>query len=244
VIQCLYILKSDGEPLFWKSLDDNVCIDLDNIPHYVKNSVALFHARSSTSSEKVYTLQHEDCIWAYAFFRSFVLVALIPHGSNLVNVKYMLLSIGRKIAHEYGSSINSWNGGISEITHIQDIIDQYTSIDLSPLSTETLEKIDLLITKALERPEIAFVGIFDSRGKMVRGNVPELHLFRIAVEVSQGVIKPVMDIAPTSINSGDNKVQMLRVNSLTVAAAALPTESTLNAISTVGELAHALNELV
>ena len=53
-----------------------------------------------------------------------------------------------------------------------------------------------------------------------------------------------MDIAPTSISSGDNTIQMLRVNSLTVAVATLPTESTLNAISVVGEIAHALNELL
>ncbi len=244
MIQCLYIIKSDGEPLYGKSLEDDTCVDLKGLPHYVTNSVALFHARSSTSSEKVYTLQSDDNIWAYAFFRSFALVALTPAEENKPNLKYMLLSLGRRIAHDYGSTIQSWHNEISEISSVDEIIDQYTSIDLSPLSSEILEKIDKLINTALERPELAFVGIFDSRGKMVRGNVPELHLFRLEVEVSQGVIKPVMDIAPTSITSGDYKVQMLRVNSLTVAAAALPTESTLTAISVVGELAHAINELL
>lgn len=244
MIQCLYLIKSDGEPLFGKSLDEDSIIDMQSLPHYVKNSVALFHSRSSTSSERVYTLQHDNNIWAYAFFHSFVLVALMPLGENLATLKYMLLSIGRRIAHEYGSLIQSWGHGFSDVVALEDIIDRYTSIDLSPLSTEDLVKIDELIDSALERPEIAFVGIFDSRGKMVRGNVPEIHLFRLEVEISQGVIKPVMDIAPTSISSGDNTIQMLRVNSLTVAVATLPTESTLNAISVVGEIAHALNELL
>jgi hypothetical protein len=244
MIQCLYIIKSDGEPIYGKSLEEECCEDLDSLPQYVKNSVALFHSRSSTSSEKVYTLEHNGCIWAYAFFSSFALVALTSAEQNLTNLKYMLLSIGRKIAQEYGTTIQSWNSNISDIVDVDEIIERYTSIDLTPLSPEILEKIDQLIDTALEKPEIAFVGIFDSRGKMVRGNVPELHLFRLEVEVSQGVIKPVMDIVPTSISSGDNRVQMLRVNSLTVAAAALPSESTLNAVSVVGEIAHTLNELL
>ena len=244
MIQYLYIIKSDGEPIYGKSLTDDANIDLQSLPHYVKNSVALFHSKSSTSSERVYTLQHDDTIWAYAFFHSFALVALMPTGENLVSLKYILLSIGRRVSHEYGSMIESWNHGISDLSSLEEIINQYTSIDLSPLSPDALIKIDELINNALERPEIAFVGIFDSRGKMVRGNVPELHLFRLEVEISQGMIKPIMDIAPTSIISGDNKVQMLRVNSLTIAAASLPSESSLNAISVVGEIAHTLNELL
>ena len=244
MIQCLYLIKSDGEPLFGKSLDEDSIIDLQSLPHYVTNSVALFHSRSSTSSERVYTLQHDNHIWAYAFFHSFALVALMPLGENLATLKYMLLSIGRRISQEYGSLIQSWDHGFSDIVALEDIIDRYTSIDLSPLSPDDLVKIDELIDSALVRPEIAFVGIFDSRGKMVRGNVPEIHLFRLEVEISQGVIKPVMDIAPTSISSGDNTIQMLRVNSLTAAVAALPTESTLNAVSVVGEIANSLNELL
>lgn len=244
MIQRLYIIKSDGEPLYGKSFEEDKCIDIHNLPHYVKNSVSLFHSRSSTSSEKVYTLQHDESVWAYAFFRTFALVALTETRQNPSSLKYMLLSIGRKLAHEYGTALQSWSGALTDVFNVAEIIDRYTSIDLAPLSSTVLEKIDALVDSALERPEIAFVGIFDSRGKMVRGNIPEVHLFRIEVEISQGVIKPIMDIVPTSIISGDNKVQMLRVNSLTVAAAALPTESTLNAVSIVGEIAHALNELV
>ncbi len=244
MIQCLYIIRSDGEPLYGKSLKDDTPIDLQRLPHYVINSVALFHSKSSTSSERVYTLQHDDSLWAYAFFHTFTLVALTSMGENPSFLKYLLLSMGRRIAHEYGSVIQSWYSGISELLNVDDIIDQYTSIDLFPLSPEILSRLELLIDTALERPEISFVGIFDSQGKMVRGNVPELHLFRLEVEISQGVIKPIIDIAPTSITSGDYRVQMLRINSLTVAAAALPTESTLNAISVVGEIAHEINELL
>jgi hypothetical protein len=64
------------------------------------------------------------------------------------------------------------------------------------------------------------------------------------VEISQGVIKPVMDIVPTSVNSGDYKLQMLRVNSLTVVVASQANESTLRAVAVVAEIAFVLYDLI
>lgn len=133
---------------------------------------------------------------------------------------------------------------MSEISDLDTMIDQYFALDLSLPSQSLLDSIDGLIDSILERPEISFIGVFDSSGKMLRGNIPEVHLFRLEVEISQGTVTPVMDIVPTSISSGEYIVQMFRVHSLTIAVSADPTESPLYAISVAGEFADSLNELL
>ena len=240
MLRSLYIVKSDGDPLYGRSFEEESVVDLKSLPLYVRNSAALFHSRSSTSSERVYMLEYEESVWSYAFFHSFVLVALSDKSENSADLKNVMLSLGRSIAHRFGDMITSWSGSMSEIVDIDDLIDQYISVNLGPPSKKLLKKIEKQVNKALLKPEIAFVGVFNANGKMIQGNVPETHLFRIEVEVSQGSIKPVMDIVPTSVNSGDYKLQMLRVNSLTVVVASQATESTLRAVAVVGEIAHSL----
>jgi hypothetical protein len=237
-------VTSDGDPLYGRSFDEDSCIDLKMLPTFVRNSVVLFHSRSSTSSERVYTLEHEESVWAYAFFYSFVLVAYSPQGQHIAPMKSMLLALGRSLLSQYGDTIRSWSGSMSEIVDLDSLIDYYTSVSLSTPSESLLDSIDELIDSAMEHQEISFVGVFDSSGKMLRGNVPEAHLFRLEVEISQGAIKTVMDIVPTCVSSGDHKVQMLQVNMLTIAVAADPSESALHAVSLVGEIAHSLNELL
>ena len=214
------------------------------LPAFVRNSVVLFHSRTSTSSERVYTLEYEKSVWAYAFFHSFVLVTHSSQGRHIAPMKNMMLALGRNLMSQYGEMIRSWSGSMSEIVDLDSLVDEYTSVSLMEPSESLLSSIDKLVDSALEHPEISFVGVFDSSGKMLRGNVPESHLFRLEVEISQGSIRPVMDIVPTSVSTGEHKVQMLRVNMLTVAVAAAPTESTLHAVSLIGELANSLNELL
>ena len=240
MIRNLYIVKSDGDPLYGRSFEDDSVVDLKALPLYVRSSVTLFHSRSSTSSERVYTLEHEDSVWAYVFFHSFVLVTLSDTNVSLTDLKNVVLSMGQSIAQKFGEMIISWSGSMSEIVDIDDVIDQYLAVNLGPPTKKLMKKIEKQIHKALLKPEIAFAGIFDASGKMIEGNIPETHLFRIEVEISQGVIMPVIDIVPTSVNSGDYKLQMLRVNSLTVVAAAQETESTLRAVAVVGEIANSL----
>ncbi|MGY5870894.1 MAG: hypothetical protein RTV72_01475 [Candidatus Thorarchaeota archaeon] len=244
MIRQLYIVKSDGEPLYCRSFEEDSIVDQSSLPLFVRNSVTLFHARSSTSSERVYTLEHEELVWAYAFFHSFALVSLSEISETSTDMKNVMLSMGRSISHRFGEMITSWSGSMSEIVDIDELIDQYISVNIGPPTKKLMKKIEKQVDKALLKPEIAFVGIFDGNGKMIRGNVPEGHLFRIEVEISQGMIKPVIDIAPTSVNSGEYKLQMLRVNALTVVVAAQATESTLRAIAVVGEIAHILYDLM
>jgi hypothetical protein len=240
----LYIVKSDGEPLYGRSFQEGSIVDLNSVPLFVRNSVALFHSRSSISSERVYTLEHDESIWFYAFFRSFVLVAVSDKHENLVSLKNVIHSIGRSIAMKFGDIFVSWGGSLSEIIDINELIDLYITVNLEPPQGKILKKIEKQINKALSKPEIAFAGVFDASGKMIQGNLPATHLFRIEIEISQGTIKPVIDIVPTSVNSGDYKLQMLRVNSLTVVIASQVNESHLRAIAVAGEIAHTLYELM
>jgi hypothetical protein len=243
-IHNLYIIAKDGDPLYCRSYDESYHGESLVLPTFIRNSVVLFHSSSSTSSDRVYTLDHDGNLWAYAFFQSFALVACSQNGEHISPMKNMLQALGRSLTNQYGDLIRSWSGSMSEISDLDTIIDQYFALDLSSPSNSLLDSIDGLIDSAMERPEISFVGVFDPSGKMLRGNVPEIHLFRLEVEISQGSIKPVMDIAPTSIRSGDHIVQMFRVQSLTVAVSADPAESPLHAISFASEFAHSLNELL
>lgn len=236
----LYIVKSDGEPLYCKSIEEDSTADSKALPLIVQNIVTLYHSRLSTSSDRVYTLQYEDSIWAYVFFHSFVLVSLSKKGVKLADLKNVMLSLGRSLALKYGEMIVSWSGSMSEIVDIDELVDQYLAVNLGPPTKKLKKKIERLVNKVLLKPEIAFAGIFDSHGKLIEGNIPETHLFRIEVEISQGSISPVMNIVPTSVNSGDYRLQILRVNSLTVVAASHENESTMPAVAVVGEISHAL----
>jgi hypothetical protein len=242
MIRYVYLVSKGGEPLYGRSLEDDIVVDLALLPSYVRNSVVMMQSSSSTSSERVYTLEKQDCVWSYTFFPSFVLISMSSIDQSLTQVKNLMQSLGRAIAHEYGNLIESWSGSMSDIADLNSLIDNYLSVDLNRPSAKILRMIERLVDKALKQPEIAFVGVFDSEGELLKGNVPEVYLFRIQVEISQGVITPVMDIAPSTVTSGDHVLQMLKAHSLTVVAAAQPSESNLHAVSTVSDIAHSLYE--
>ncbi|MFW9768533.1 MAG: hypothetical protein ACFFF9_11205 [Candidatus Thorarchaeota archaeon] len=242
MILCVYVVRNDGEPLYGRSITDDSCIDINMLPSLVRNSVAMMQSSSSTSPERVYILEMDDCVWAYSFFHTFALVSMSSIDQSISQLKNIMSSLGRAIAYQYGELIETWSGSMSDIVDINKLIDNYVSLDLNQPSSEILKAIERLVNKALKQPEIAIVGVFDSEGELLRGNVPEVYLFRIQVEISQGVIKPVIDIVPSTIRSGDHVLQMLKVHSLTVVVASQPGESNLHAVSTVGEIAHALDE--
>jgi hypothetical protein len=238
------MVKEGGDPLYGRSFEDDVCIDLASLPSYVLNSVAMMQSSSSTSSDRVYTLEMDDCVWSYSFHPSFALVSMVSKEQSLTQLKNLMQSLGQAIAHEYGDLIDSWSGSMSDITDINALIDKYLSVSLELPSTKILNLIERLVDKALKQPEIAFVGVFDAEGNLLKGNVPEVYLFRIQVEISQGVISPVLDIAPSVVNSGDHVLQMLKAHSLTAVVASQPSESTLHAVSAVSEIAHSLYEKI
>jgi len=244
MIRCIYLVNKGGDSLYGRSFEDDACVDLTALPSYIRNSVVMMQSSTSTSSDRVYTLELNDSIWSYSFFPSFALVSLTSVEQSLTQLKNLMQSLGYAIAHEFGALIDSWNGSMSDIADINALIDTYLSVSLDSPSTNTIKLIERLVDKALKKPEISFVGVFDAEGNLVKGNVPDIYMFRIQVEISQGVISPVMDIAPSTINSGDHVLQLLKVHSLTVVVASQPSESNLHATSTVSEIANSLNDKI
>ena len=240
MIRCVYLISKDGDPLYGRTFEDDVCPDLATLPSFVRNSVAMMRSSSGTSSERVYILELDADAWAYIFFPSFALVALVQKEESLTQLKNLVQSLGRAIEHEYADIIESWNGSMSDIADINALIDNYLSVDLNRPPPKIIRLIERLIDKELKHPEIAFVGVFDAEGNLLKGNVPDVYMFRIQVEIAQGVISPVIDIAPSAIRSGDHVLQMLKIYSLTAVAASQPNESNLYAISTVSEMANTL----
>jgi len=242
MIRCVYMVKNEGDPLYGRSFEEGTCLDLHSLPSYVRNSVVMMQTSSSTTPDRVYTLEVGDSVWAYSFYPSFALVSVADKDQSITKLKNLMQSLGHALAHEYGELIETWSGSMSDIADINSLIDDYLSVSLDRPAVKILRRIEQLVDKTLKQPEIAFVGVFDSEGNLLKGNVPEVYMFRIQVEISQGVISPVMDIAPTAVNSGDHVLQMLKVHSLTVVVASQPGESNLHAVSTVSEIAHSLYE--
>jgi len=236
------MVKNDGDPLFGRSIEDDVSLDPTSLPSLVRNSVTMMQSSSRTTSDRVYTLELDDCVWAYSFFHSFALVSMTSRDQSISQLKNIMSSLGRALDHQFGEMIENWNGSMSDIVEMNSLIDNYVALDLNRPSAKVQRIIENLVNKTLKQPEIAIVGVFDSEGLIIAGNVPDLYLFRIQVEISQGVIKPVIDIVPSTISAGDHILQMLKVNSLTVVVASQPSESNLHAVSAVGEIAFTLNE--
>lgn len=240
MIRCVYMINKEGDPLYGRTFEDDACSDLAALPSFVRNSVAMMRSSSSISSERVYMLEIDADVWAYIFFPSFALIALAPIEEPVTQLRNLMQSLGRAIAHDFADIIESWNGSMSDIADINALVDNYLSVDLNRPSPKIVKFIERLIDKTLKHPEIAFVGVFDAEGDLLKGNVPEVYLFRIQVEIAQGVISPIIDIAPSAIRSGDHVLQMLKVYSLTTVAASQPNESNLYAISAVSEMANAI----
>ncbi|MHA2072843.1 MAG: hypothetical protein ACW985_13790 [Candidatus Thorarchaeota archaeon] len=123
------------------------------------------------------------------------------------------------------------------------LVDRYVRIDLEHPPDAVLDKTEKMMNSVLEDHEIAYVGLLDARGELLRGNIPENHLSGIEAEMmADGEIRPVADMVPTGVEIMGYSVQLLKVKSLTVAVAAHRDESRLVAIKAVSEIADDLNK--
>ena len=101
MIRCVYMVKKGGDPLYGRSFEEGAYIDLTSLPSFVRNSVVMMQSSSSTTSDRVYTLELEDCVWSYSFFPSFALVSMTSRDQSLTQLKNLIQSLGRAIAHEF-----------------------------------------------------------------------------------------------------------------------------------------------
>lgn len=241
----VYIMKSpSGEPIYGRSYDESDPVGETSFPAHVRACATLFHSSSGTSRDRVYSLEHNGAIWSYVFFEEFAVIMFTTFDENQVALKQMMVSLGRAISNQFGDLISSWSGNIGEVEGIDSLVDRYIGMDLEVPPDEILEKAEAFLNKALENHEIAYVGLFDSKGHLLRGNVPESHIYGIETEIAAGIIRPVAGMVPISIDIMGHAVQMLKVKQLAVAVASYPDGARLVAVKTVSEIADALDQLL
>lgn len=238
-----YIMKSpSGEPIYGRSYDNSDPIGENSLPVHVRACATLFHSSSGTSRDRVYTLEQAGALWSYVFFESFAVILFTTVDENEIGLKKMMMSLGRAISNQFGNLISSWSGNIGEFEGMDSLVDRYVNIDLEHPSDAILDKAEKLMNAVLEDHEIAYVGLLNARGELLRGNIPENHLSGIEAEMmANGEIRPVADMVPTGVDIMGYSVQLLKVRSLTVAVAAQRDESKLIAIKAVSEIADDLN---
>lgn len=236
-----FLAKSNGESLFAKSYEESDDSSLQ-LPSYVKATITLFSSSSSTAYDRVYTLDENGMMWAYMFFENFAIIMLTTEKEDMAALNTRMLAIGRAIARTLGSVIQSWTGDMSEIDGLETLVTRYVSMDFDPPPKKITRLADKLVNKTLENPDVAYVGVLDASGEMMSGNLPDSILAEIEDELVTGKFGAEMDLVPSTIQIRDYKLQIFRVNSLTVVIASHADVSTMTAVRLAGEIAHSLNK--
>ncbi|NHI82746.1 MAG: hypothetical protein EAX81_00395 [Candidatus Thorarchaeota archaeon] len=240
----IHLVKSNGDTVYGRSYETSPPTRISAIPAHVKACATLYQSSSSTSRDRIYTLEQDGLLWGFLFFDAFVFVFLGKAEDNFSTTKKMFLSLGKEISSSYGDIINSWSGSISDFEDINALVDRYVNWDLGAPSKKELKIFAELIDSVLERHDVAYAGIIDARGSMLVGNIPENHVLSIKNELSDDAIAPSRDLVPTSIEIQGHEVQLLRVQSLCIVAASYPDTGRFPAVKAVDEIAHEVSTLV
>ena len=238
-----YVIRANGDTLFVANYeDDGYSGDDDRLPPYVRACVTLFHSRDSTAHGAPYSLEQGDLTWAYSFFESFAVVLMITSDAEMSSIRRRMVSLGHEIARSYSSVITSWNGSIGEIYEVNELVDKYMRLDLTQPSESMLSEIQHIVDKALEEYDIAFAGVLDATGAMITGNIPETHLSYIQTKIVDGAIKSSVDIVPSAVEIRGYNIQLLKVQSLTVATASHRDGNRVIATQAASEIGQFLDE--
>ncbi len=241
MIRAAYVINQDGKTLYSAKYNRGEKKIENRVPAHIRACVSLFQSRDSTIRRNPYVLNQDDFDYIYTFFDDFAVVLETTEEEELAQLKRKSVSLGMTLAHSYGNLIPIWNGSMGDIDEIDAIVDHFVMLDISDPSKKQIKAIESVIMDTLESSNLAYVGVFDAIGNMVSGNIPENHLEEIRPEITRGVIKPAAEIVPTAIEIRGYDVQMLRVQSFTVVAAAHRDESKISATQAVGDMAHALS---
>ena len=239
-----YLVKSNGDIVYGKSYEPGCETEIPLIPVHVRACVTLFQSSNSTLLERPYTLDNNSERWAYMFFESFALVLLTSPDADLPRLNSLMLPLGKAIAMSYGAIIGSWTGNIGEFADLDPLFKRYIDVDMSQPSDKIMHKIEKLVDTALEDPDIAYVGIIDTSGKMLHGNIPESLLLEIRKEMQEDGIKPDLGVVPKRLQIREYALQLFRVNSLLVAVASSEDGSRMAAVKVAGDIAHSLSKVL
>lgn len=238
-----YILRGTGERLYGVSYEDGARIIGKQLPPHVHACVTLFHSRESTVLRQPYTLEQNDFLWVYTFFESFVVVMRVAQDENLNFLSRRMVALGRELAQTFGRVLKIWSGNMGEIDGMDELVDLYVHLDLKS-SEEMRPIIDTVLEAAFTNHELAYAGVIDATGEMLGGNIPENHLAVIQEQLTHEAVKPSTDIVPTTLEVQGYDVQILRVHSLTVAAAPHKDGSRVGAKTAVSEIGQSLSESI
>jgi len=238
MIRAVLLIKNNGDPLFTRLYGQPG--EAARVPPQIRACATLLCSSSGAAPGRPYILEQPDALWIYAVFDSFVLVMEARSGESQSELKRRATSLGKTLVRSFGEIISHWSGDMGDVEGLAGLVDEYATMDLSMPSRNTLEGIGRIVDAILETHDVAYVGVLDSMGRMIGGNVPETHLSDIKSEIEKYAVGTSVDVVPKAIDVDKHLVQMLKVQSLTVVAASYKEESKLNAIRAVGELANSL----
>ncbi|MBD3405653.1 MAG: hypothetical protein GF411_05925 [Candidatus Lokiarchaeota archaeon] len=242
MISEIYVLRDGTERIYARRIEDGSPVEDIMVPGNVTACSTLFRSRPSTMLERPYHLGQNGMVYFFVFYESFSLVLGAKKDCDMGTVRKKAISLGTSIAKGFGELLRVWNGDIGEIAEIDVLVSRYLRFDLTLPDPATQDVIISLVNETLENHQVAYVGIFDAKARMISGNVPANHMKRIAREITTGTVKPSADIVPTTIKVRGYLVQLLKVRSMTVAVAGYKESGRLGAVQAIGELAHALND--
>ncbi|MDF1539963.1 MAG: hypothetical protein P1Q69_13785 [Candidatus Thorarchaeota archaeon] len=238
-----YILRGTGERLYGICYEEGERVPDKQLPPHVQATVTLFHSRESTILGQPYTLEQNEFLWVYTFFESFVVVMRVTPDEEIASLSRRMVALGREIVHTFGRVMKIWSGNMGEIEGMDDLVDSFVELDLkSP--DEMLPIIDSVLDAVFANHELVYAGVIDITGEMLSGNIPESHLSLIQEQLLHESVKPSTDVVPTTIEVQGYDVQILRVQSLTVAAASHKDGSKVGAKTAVSAIAQSLSDSI
>jgi hypothetical protein len=172
-----------------------------------------------------------------------VVVLQTTENEDMASAKRRIISMGKAIAGVYGAVENALEDN-KKGRVFDAIVDRYVQMDFSILTDSLLAVMELIIYSALEKYNIAYAGVFNVEGRQIKGNVPENHVRKIKAQLSEGTLKPSVEIVPSTTVIDGYDVQLLKVQYLTVVAAPYRDSSRLPATRAVGEMADALRDVI
>jgi hypothetical protein len=240
MIQCAYVIGSTGEVVFTKSYHNEEGSTFTELPDFADTIITLYQNSESTRKEHVYFHERENQIWAFVFFDQFVIVLETSSDEDKTSTTRRIISMGRTLASKH-TGLESTESTETTIDFAA-IVDRYIELEFAAISEALLAVMELITYTALEKYNIAYAGIFNAQGQQIKGNIPENHARKIGVQVSQGTIKPSVDVVPWTAQIDGYEAQLLTVQYLTVVAAPYRDSSKLPATRAVGEMAESLRD--
>lgn len=188
-------------------------------------------------------MEQESSTWVFFFQESFVIVTE-GNGEHVSALKRRTVSIGRALIPLVGRLAQSWDGDMSHLEAVGETIDQYALSDMETPDDSKITAIEAAIDRMLERHPVAYMGVLDSAGRMLVGNIPDDHLKRIRDHIESNPLSTSTTMVPTTIEVYAYPVELLKFGPLTLVAASYRGQSRIGSVRAVSDLADMLGSIL